>query len=307
MKVLSSFFQKQPMMRRMLIALLPIYAFSIFAYGPYVLLLSLVIFATGIFAEYLFESRKKKPVSEAVLVTCMLLTLAMPPRVPLWLALIASAFAVVFAKEAYGGFGRNVFNPAITGRLFVYITFPLLMTKGWIAPSPFGVDSVTSATPLDVLRQGGNVELLDLFLGWRAGSIGEAPIFLIIAAAIYLIVTKTASWRIIVSTLGSAFLLTALLDLFNVPSALPTLPAILSGSLFFVAVFMATDPISAPKKTISHWYYGVIIGATGVIIRTFSLFPEGWSFAVLLGNTFAPLLDELLKERKKPSVKKVTS
>lgn len=291
----------------MLIALLPVYAFSIFAYGPYVVLLSLVVFATGVFVEYLFESRKKKPVSEAVLVTCMLLTLAMPPRVPLWLVVIATVFAVVFGKEAYGGFGRNVFNPAITGRLFVYITFPLLMTKGWVKPSPFGVDSVTSATPLEIMRQGGHVGILELFLGWRAGSIGEAPIFLIIASAIYLIVTKTASWRIITSTLSSAFLLTLILDLLNVPNALPTLPAILSGSLFFVAVFMATDPISAPKKTISHWYYGVIIGVSGVIIRTFSLFPEGWSFAVLLGNTFAPLLDEVLKEKKKPSVKKVTT
>uniref|UniRef100_A0A7C5RIX9 NADH:ubiquinone oxidoreductase, Na translocating, B subunit n=1 Tax=Fervidobacterium thailandense TaxID=1008305 RepID=A0A7C5RIX9_9BACT len=302
----SSFFQKQPMMRRMLLALLPIYVFSIFAYGPYVIFLSFVVFTTGIFVEYLFESRKNKPVSEAVLVTCMLLTLAMPPRVPLWLAIIATAFAVVFGKEVYGGFGRNVFNPAITGRLFVYITFPLLMTKGWVKPSPFGVDLVTSATPLEILRHGGSVGLLDLFLGWRAGSIGEAPIFLIIASAIYLIVTKTASWRIIISTLISAFVTTLVFDLANVANALPTIPAILSGSLLFVAIFMATDPISAPKKAISHWYYGVIIGVSGVIIRTFSLFPEGWSFALLLGNTFAPLLDEIVKEKKKPSSKKVT-
>lgn len=303
-------FQKQPMMRRMLIALIPIYIFSIFAYGLSVFLLSIFIFATGIFVEWLFESRKKKQVSEAVLVTCMLLTLSMPPKVPIWIAVIATLFAVALGKEAYGGFGRNVFNPAITGRLFVYITFPLFMTKGWVSPSLFGTDAISSATPLDVLRQAGQIDLSNLFFGWRSGAIGEGPIFLIILAAIYLIVTKTASWRIILSTLSSATLLTFLLDIFNVSKALPTLPAILSGSLFFIAVFMATDPVSAPKKTMSQWYYGIIIGVSGVIIRTFSLFSDGWSFAILLGNIFAPLLDELLREKKskrpeKAEVKKV--
>ncbi|HOA18025.1 MAG TPA: RnfABCDGE type electron transport complex subunit D, partial [Fervidobacterium sp.] len=107
------------MMRRVIFALIPIYIFSIFAYGLNVLLLSLFIFAVGIFVEWLFESKKKKPVSEAVLVTCMLLTLSMPPNVPIWIAVVATVVAVALGKEAYGGFGRNVFNPAITGRLFV--------------------------------------------------------------------------------------------------------------------------------------------------------------------------------------------
>ncbi len=291
-------FQKQPMMRRVIFALIPIYIFSIFAYGLNVLLLSLFIFAVGIFMEWLFESRKRKPVSEAVLVTCMLLTLSMPPDVPIWIAVVATVFAVALGKEAYGGFGRNVFNPAITGRLFVYITFPLFMTKGWLSPSLFGTDVVSSATPLELLRQNSQISLSNLFFGWRSGSIGEGPIFLIILAAIYLIATKTASWRIILSTLSSATIMTFLFDIFNVSKALPTLPAILSGSLFFISVFMATDPISAPKKMASQWYYGMIIGVSGVVIRTFSLFSEGWSFAILLGNIFAPLLDEFIKDKK---------
>lgn len=285
----------------MLLSLLPIFAFSVVAYGFYTLVLAFFIFATGVYVEYLFESRRKKPVSEAVLVTCSLLTLAMPPQVPVWVAIVAAAFAVSFGKMVFGGFGRNTFNPAITGRLFVYITFPLFMTKGWIAPSLFGTDAVSSATPLEMLRSGEHLNLLKLFFGWRAGSLGEGPIFLIILSMLYLIATKTASWRIILSTLGSASALTFLLDILNVPRALPTLPALLSGSLFFVAVFMATDPISAPKKLVSHWYYGLIIGVSGVVIRTFSLFSEGWSFAVMLGNTFAPFLDEVLKEKKKPA------
>lgn len=296
---MKAFFLKQPMMRRMLYALAPVYIFALFTYGLRVILLSLVVFPIGVFMEYLFERIKKKPVSEAVLVSCTLFVLAMPPKVPLWIAAVGIAFGITFGKCVYGGFGRNIFNPAITGRLFIYITFPAFMTAGWVSPSFFGVDAVSSATPLELLREGTQVKLWNLFLGWRAGSIGEAPIFLIVLSALYLIFTKTASWRIIVSTLGSASILTFLLELFKVPKALPAIPALLSGSLFFVAVFMATDPVSSPRKIKAHWLFGMIVGVSGVLIRTFSLFPEGWSFAIMLGNVFAPLLDELIQEKKK--------
>uniref|UniRef100_A0A7C5U4B1 NADH:ubiquinone oxidoreductase, Na translocating, B subunit n=1 Tax=Fervidobacterium nodosum TaxID=2424 RepID=A0A7C5U4B1_9BACT len=291
------------MMRKMLWALLPLFVFSVFAYGFRPIWLGIWVFATGILVEYLFEREKKKPVSEAVLVSCMLFLLSLPPNTPFWVAVIGIAFGISFGKEVYGGFGRNVFNPAIVGRLFVYITFPSFMTMGWVKPSLFGLDAVSSATPLALMRDGKSVSFLDLFLGWRAGSLGEAPVFLILIAAIYLIVTKTASWRLMVSTYLSAGILTFLLDVFNVPKALPTLPALFSGSLLFITVFMATEPITAPKKIKSQWVYGMIIGVTGVIIRTFSLFSEGWSFAILMGNLFAPLLDEMLQDKKKAPVK----
>lgn len=296
---MNKFFQKQPMMRKMLWALLPLFAFSIYAYGFRPVWLGIWVFTTGIFTEYLFEKKKKKPVSEAVLVSCMLFLLSLPPNTPFWVATIGIAFGIAFGKEVYGGFGRNVFNPAIVGRLFVYITFPSYMTMGWINPTFFGTDIISSATPLALLREAQNIKLIDLFLGWRAGSIGEAPVFLIILAAVYLVFSKTASWRLIISTYFSAAFLTFILDAFNVPKALPTLPAIISGSLLFVAVFMATEPITAPKKMKSQWVYGIIIGLTGVVIRTFSLFSEGWSFAILMGNLFAPLLDEILHDKKK--------
>lgn len=300
---MAKFFQKQPMMRKMLWALLPLFVFSVFAYGFRPIWLGIWVFATGILVEYLFEREKKKPVSEAVLVSCMLFLLSLPPNTPFWVAVIGIAFGIAFGKEVYGGFGRNVFNPAIVGRLFVYITFPSFMTMGWVKPSLFGLDAVSSATPLALMREGQSIRFLDLFLGWRAGSLGEAPVFLILIAAIYLIVTKTASWRLMVSTYLSAGILTFLLDVFNVPKALPTLPALFSGSLLFITVFMATEPITAPKKIKSQWVYGMIIGVTGVIIRTFSLFSEGWSFAILMGNLFAPLLDEMLQDKKKAPVK----
>ncbi|MEJ5229269.1 MAG: RnfABCDGE type electron transport complex subunit D [Pseudothermotoga sp.] len=286
-------FQKQPLMRRVLYSLVPIYLFAFYLYGLRLLWLSLFVFTTGILTEYVMERQKGKAVTESVLVTCSLLTLSLPPLTPWWVAIIASFFAVFFAKEVYGGFGRNIFNPAIAGRLFVYIAFPVTMTTNWLLPR---TDTITSATPLGLLRAGSTVDLKDLFFGIRPGAMGEGSIPLIIAAAVYLILTKTASLRIIFSTFSSAAALSFLLEkLANAPS---TIPMLFSGSLLFVTVFMATDPVSAPKKASSQWLYGVIIGVCTVLIRTYSLFSEGTSFGVLMGNTFASLLDEVLSKKK---------
>ncbi len=293
-----SWFQTQKMMRKVLFSLLPIAVFSIYAYGYRVLWLGLFVFSAGILTEWLMERRHKKKVSEAVLVTCLLFTLSLPPGTPWWVAVVGIVFGVFFAKEVYGGFGRNIFNPAIVSRLFVYLTFPNLLTTGWIAAGHFGANPVTSATPLTLLKSGKIPELADLFLGFRAGSLGEGPIFLILIAAVYLIWTKTASWRIMLSTLLTGLLLSSLFEWLKVPGALNALPAILSGSFLFVTVFMATDPVSAPKKTASLWVYGSIIGVTSVLIRTFSFFPEGMSFGILVGNTFAPLLDLMFSKKK---------
>ncbi|MDN5341637.1 MAG: Na+-transporting NADH:ubiquinone oxidoreductase subunit [Oceanotoga sp.] len=261
-------------------------------------MLSAIVFGSSIGVEYIFEKNRKKKVSEAVLVTAMLLVLSMPPLTPWWIALIASIFAVLFGKEVYGGFGRNIFNPAITGRLFVYITFANVMTTGWMKPGNFGTDILSTATPLEMLRMGDNLSIRDLFFGIRPGSMGESAIWLIVIAAIYLMVTKTASWRIIISTFSSALILSSILYFFNVSGAMPPIEAVMSGSLLFVTVFMATDPVSGPKKNSSHWIYGIIIGVSAVLIRTFSLFSEGTSFAVLMGNTFASLLDQIKFNKK---------
>lgn len=286
------------MMRRVLLSLIPVFLFAGYMYGPRLLILMLVVFPAGFICEAVFELRKKKKVSEALFVTCGLYVLSLPPDVPWWIALIGIVFALVIGKEVFGGFGRNPFNPAICGRLFVYITFPAFMTTGWLAGSNFGLDAMTAATPLAALRAGDAVNLLSLFTGFRPGAMGESPIFLILLAGIFLMSTKTASWIIILSTFGSAALLTFCLDFFGVPNALNTIPALFSGSLLFITVFMATDPVSAPKKPVSQVIYGIIIGAVSILVRTFSLFAEGTSFGVLVGNTFAPLLDELLGKKK---------
>jgi len=298
-------FQKQPMMRRVLYALAPIAAFSVWLYGPRVALTLATSLGVGFLVEYLFEKKKGGKVSEAVLVTGTLFALSMPPAAPLWIVAIGVAFAVFMGKEVYGGFGRNVFNPAIAGRLFVYISFAGVLGSSFYEPGGFGAaagsllgrpDAVSAATPLGLLRSGEGAPLLGLLTGLRAGSAGESSVILIAGAAIYLMATKTAQWRLIASTVGGGALVALALWLAGVPKALPP-EALLAGSFLFVAVFMATDPVSAPKKPAAQWAYGLLIGAVIVVIRTFSLFPEGTSFAILFGNAFASLFDKVAAAR----------
>lgn len=286
-------------MRRVLLSLVPIFLFSIYLYGIRTIAVIAVTFPLGILTEYFMEKKRGKKTSEAVLVTCSLYALSMPPAAPLWIVAIGIVFAVFMAKEVYGGFGRNIFNPAIAGRLFVYISFATAMQGSYVPAGAFGLplDAVTGPTPLALMRAGERLPILDLMFGFRTGSIGEGSAVLILLAAVYLIATKTASWRLIVSTLGSGALLAGGLLLAGVSKALP-LESLLAGSFLFVAVFMATDPVSAPKKPLAQWVYGAIIGVSAVLVRTFSLFPEGTSFGVLLGNTAASLLDEIFSKAK---------
>ena len=322
---MASIFQKQQIMRRVIYSLVPIYLFSVYLYGWRVLSLTAVVFLFGILTEYVVERTRKKKVSEAVLVTCALFALSLPPATPHWIAIVGIVFGVFFGKEIFGGFGRNVFNPAIVGRLFIYITFPTVLATAWMIPGNFGtlgsagIDAVSAATPLAIWNNDAGelpnllgrlfgVEArpwLNMLLGFRAGSIGESSIVLILLAAFYLLRTKTAQWRLIASTLLTEVILISIFYFSGIAREFVPHLAIMSGSLFYVAVFMCTDPVSAPNKPIAQWLYGLIIGSAAVIIRTFSGFPEGTSFAVLIGNVFAPLLDELVPKPKKKSAKVV--
>ncbi len=289
-------FQKQPMMRKVLIALAPVYLHTLWLYGLKALAAMVVTFAFGILTEWVFERKRSGKVSEAILVTCALFSVAFPPRTPLWMLAVGIVFATAMAKGVYGGFGRNIFNPAIAGRLFVYIAFATVLNASYLAQGGFGVgavDVVASATPLGMMRSGSPVPILDLLIGNRPGALGEGCVILIVLAAIYLIATKTASWKIILASVAGGGILATALYAGGVKGALPP-ESLLAGSFLFVTVFMATDPVSAPKKPISQFVYGAMIGSLIVVIRTFSAFPEGTSFALLLGNTFASLMDELV-------------
>ncbi|MFW6313364.1 MAG: RnfABCDGE type electron transport complex subunit D, partial [Spirochaetota bacterium] len=294
--MIEKIFQKQLIMRRVVGALLVLLVFATYLYGWRVLAINAMVLVLGVATEWLFERTRGKKVSEAVVVTSLLYGLSLPPMVPFWVAAVGIVFAVAIGKEVFGGFGRNIFNPAITGRLFVYISFPVQLQQSWAEPrvpgfimDAFGLsaDAVSSATPLALMRQG-SAEILDfwqLFFGFRTGSMGESAIWLILIAAIYYIVTKTAQWRLIVSTLLSAALFQTVFYFTGLTEMVPHL-ALMSGSILYVSVFMSTDPVSAPNKPGSQWLYGLIIGGTTVLIRVFSGFPEGTSFGIMMGNTF---------------------
>ena len=322
-------FQKQDIMRRVIYSLVPMFLFAIFLYGWRVIVTTAFVFAFGIATEYFFEKSRKKKVSEAVLVTCALYSLSLPPVTPVWIAVVGIVFAVAIAKEVFGGFGRNIFNPAITGRLFIYITFPTVLTTAWMVPAltdvagaagltgAFGtsgimnVDAISAATPLALMRSGEMPDLWNLFLGFRSGSMGESSIVLILLAAVYLIYTKTANWKLILSTFLSALFFTVLFyfadwipgvspsNFSGTSHLIPIAAYMMSGSIMYVAVFMSTDPVSGPNKPGAQWAYGILIGGVSMAVRTFSGFPEGTSFGIMIGNTFSALLDEIFPKKKK--------
>lgn len=302
----KKFFLKQPMMRKVIYALVPILIFAIGNFGWIVLFKTLLATVTAVFAEWLFERKKGKPVSEAAVVTGLLVGLILPPAVPFWIVIVSSSFAIVFAKMAFGGFARNIYNPAMVGRAFVYVSFPAAVQQSWTpAVQSWGQgfarwissDIITMATPINVVRGGGEVSLWRLFFGNVSGASGEMAKWLILLGALYLILTKTASWKIIVSSAASAFLMGGLVYLLD-PTRLNPVMWLVGGSVLFGSVFMATDPISAPKKERSKWIYGVLTGSLAVIIGTYSLFGAGFMFALLIANTFVSLLDYLNSGKK---------
>ncbi len=308
----NSIIMKQPIMARMLYALTPIVVVSIYYFGWRTLLVFAVVNITGFLAEYLFARVYKQKVSMAVFVTNFLFALSLPPTIPIWIAVVGIIFGVVFGKMVFGGFGRNVFNPALTGRAFIYVSFVVPMTSTWRNPieglfggfAKFVPDAVTQATPLRLLAGGGDVSVLNLFIGNVAGSVGETSAIIIIIAAIYLLWKKTASYRIMLSGLAGFLLFQTLFWLMGVKGVPEPIHALLAGSFLFGIVFMATDPISASQTTdTGRWIYGALIGVLTSLIRTFSVWPEGITFAILFANMFAPLLDYIIKNSGKKKVK----
>jgi Na+-transporting NADH:ubiquinone oxidoreductase subunit B len=303
-------FMKQNLMRKVIYSLIPISVASVYFFGLRALVLMAWITGIGIAVEWIFEKSYNKPISEAVIVTCMLYTLTLPPSTPFWIATVGIIFGVIFGKEVFGGFGRNVFNPALVARCFVYVCFPEPLTVHWVKsatgfPGGFtvwlteSIDAVSQSTPMLIFRETTTMESFPrLFLGNTPGSLGETSALLIILAAIYLIYTKSAAWQTMVGVLMGYLFMSTTLYIFSAPTVPNPLFGLLSGGLLFGAVFMATDPISSPMTKEGRWIYGILIGIVTVIIRGYALFAGGIMFAILIGNTFAPLIDEGVKYYK---------
>ena len=301
---------RQKPMTQVLIALTPLALASVYFFGWKVLAVLAIVNAAGFLSEYVFAKVYNTKVTQAVFVTNVLFALSLPPTIPLWIPVIGIVFGVVFGKMACGGFGRNVFNPALAGRAFIYVSFGAQLTASrvWVMPAggaagALGVwqaDAVSSATPLVNLAAGGREPFLNLFLGNIPGSFGETSALLILAGGIYLMARKTASWRIIVSGTVTYLGMQLIFWLANVQGAYDPLSGLLSGSLLYGMMFMATDPISSSQTTeTGRVIYGVLIGILTALIRTFSVWPEAITFSILLANMFAPLLNHLIREGRK--------
>lgn len=302
----------QPVMVRVVVGLLPCLVGSVLFFGWRPILVTLVALTAGTLAEAAFTLRQGKPVTSAVFVTSLIYSLSLPPTVPLWIVAVGIVFGVVFGKMAFGGFGYNVYNPAMVGRCFVYISFPIFLTARWVPP--FGslaegvrgwlppLDAVTSATPLRLVQAGQDVPLGPLFFGNISGSMGETSALLILLGGAYIIYKKAAQWRLAVSCLFGAAATASVLYILRVPGVPDPLTNLLAGSLLFGAFFVVTEPISGPKTKPAQWAYGIAIGSLTILLRRYSNFPEGVMFSVLFMNTFVPLLDRAAKffqEKKK--------
>jgi Na+-transporting NADH:ubiquinone oxidoreductase subunit B len=309
------------MMRTVIYSLIPVVVYSVYLFGLRTLVLLAVVMACGVIAEYIIMrsiNGTKAKVSEAVLVSCILFTLTLPPSVPYWVAGVGIIFGIIFGKGVFGGFGKNIFNPALVGRCLIYISFPSFMTVSWTKPFtgfPGGllrfsnsIDAATNATPLIVFNKTGEIaSYWDMSYGGIAGSLGETAAILIVLAGIFLIIKKVASWKSIVSCLLGFGILNTILWLSGVTAADP-LFSILSGGFIFGTVFMVTDPVTAPKTDAARIIYGASIGIITAVIRIFALFAEGMMFAILVANMFVPLLERTIKEIKsKKSQKKVAA
>jgi Na+-transporting NADH:ubiquinone oxidoreductase subunit B len=266
--------------------------------GLYFFPVFLVTFAVGSLWEIIFASIRKHEISEGFIVTSMLFPLTLPPDIPLWQAALGISFGVVIGKEIFGGTGRNIFNPALTGRVFLFFAYPAQISGDavWVA-----VDGVTRATPLAQAADPSlvmTVSWLDAFLGTIPGSMGETSALACLIGAAILIVTGIGSWRIMISTVAGMVSLSALLYIAgsttNPMLGLSPLWHLVLGGFAFGTVFMTTDPVSGAMTEKGKYVYGLLIGILTVLIRAVNpAFPEGIMLAILFSNMFAPIIDRI--------------
>ena len=273
---------------------------ELFFYGFLkVLPIIIVSYVVGLGIEFVFAQLRGHEINEGFIVSGMLIPLVMPVETPLWMIAIATAFAVIFGKEVFGGTGMNVWNPALVARAFLFFAYPAYMsgTSVWIpiAENDIPVDGFTGATALaDVGAGNFNFSFSEAFWGFMPGSIGETSVFAILIGAIILIITGIGSWKIMVSTVAGGVVAGLLFNIFavNPLMELPFWQHLFLGGFAFGTVFMATDPVSAAQTEKGKWIYGFLIGALAIIIRVVNpAYPEGMMLAILLMNTFAPLID----------------
>jgi Na+-translocating ferredoxin:NAD+ oxidoreductase subunit D len=304
------------LMYGVVVALMPALLTSIFYFG----IGAVIVTATSIISclgfEYLIQKFIfRRPVSitdGSALVTGILLAFNLPSNIPVHIVVIGSLVAIGIAKMTFGGLGNNPFNPALVGRVFMLISFPVRMTS-WPVPAGFKTgysDAVTGATPLAIIKEGlKNGESISqlttkiptpaqMFLGDMGGSLGEVAAIALLIGFIYMLVKKIITWHIPVSVIGSMAVFTTTLWLINPEANADPLFHILAGGVLLGAIFMATDYATSPMNHKAMLIYGCGIGILTVIIRVYGSYPEGVSFAILIMNAFVPLMNAYIKPKR---------
>jgi electron transport complex protein RnfD len=295
------------------IALMPALFTSVLYFGMGAVIVTAASVSSCLLFEYLitrFVLRKTISITDgSALVTGLLLAFNLPSNIPVYMVFTGSLVAIGIAKMTFGGLGNNPFNPALTGRVFMLISFPVQMTS-W--PLPAGLqsgytDAVTGATPLAIVKEGVKngeslsslmekvPDLAHMFLGKMGGSMGEVAALALLTGFAYLLIKKIISWHIPVSIVATIAVFTTILWIVDPGKNADPLFHILSGGILLGAIFMATDYVTSPMNHKAMIIYGIGIGILTVIIRVYGAYPEGVSFAILIMNAFVPLMNSYIK------------
>ncbi len=293
-------------MTGVIIALVPALLVGLYFFGLGALVVTLTAVASCVLFEYLIQKFMLKGsntvMDGSAALTGLLLALNLPSNIPVWMVVIGSLVAIGIGKMSFGGLGNNPFNPALIGRVFLLISFPVEMTT-WPRPVPFSaayLDAETAPTTLAMIKDhfGEIPSTLDLFIGNMGGSLGEISAVAILIGLVYLLVKKIITWHIPVSILATVFVFTGILNLANPELYASPVVHLFSGGLMLGAVFMATDYVTSPMNPRGMLVYGVGIGIITVVIRAFGAYPEGVSFAILIMNAFTPLINTYIKPKR---------
>lgn len=281
----------QSIMRDVIIALVPATAAGIYYFGLRALILIVAAIISAVFFEWLYEKITKKPVTIndlSAVVTGLLLAMNLPASAPVWVAIVGSAFAIIFAKQLFGGLGQNFINPALAGRAFLLASYPTEMTT-WVVPNGLAADAATYATPLAQLKNGTlDASLGQLVLGQVGGTIGETCAIALIIGGIYLLYKHVISWKIPVIYIATVFILFAVIGRHGMRMPLQE---VFAGGVMLGGIFMATDYASSPVTPKGQVIFAVGAGLLTYLIRTFGGYPEGVSYSILIMNCCVPLIE----------------
>ena len=281
----------QSIMRDVIIALVPATAAGIYYFGLRALILIVAAIISAVFFEWLYEKITKKPVTIndlSAVVTGLLLAVNLPASAPVWVAIVGSAFAIIFAKQLFGGLGQNFINPALAGRAFLLASYPTEMTT-WVVPNGLAADAATYATPLAQLKNGTlDASLGQLVMGQVGGTIGETCAIALIIGGIYLLYKHVISWKIPVIYIATVFILFAVIGRHGMRMPLQE---IFAGGVMLGGIFMATDYASSPVTPKGQVIFAVGAGLLTYLIRTFGGYPEGVSYSILIMNCCVPLIE----------------